>query len=368
MVLRIHKDHSRFKEIVKGHIKQDLKKYVSNGELIGKKGKDLVSIPIPRIDLPRFSYSHKKTGGVGQGEGQVGTSLGSGDETAGQGQAGNLPGEHLLEVDVTLDELATILGEELELPNIKPKGTKTISSHKERYTGVHVAGPESLRHFKRTYKQALKRQISSGSYDPSNPIVIPFREDRRYRSWKLVPQPVNNAVIFYLMDVSGSMGTEQKETVRTESFWIDTWLRSQYKDLDFRYIIHDATAREVDSETFYHTRESGGTIISSAYKLCDKIITEVYSPSEWNIYIFHFSDGDNWSGEDTSFCIKLLRDKLLPNINLFAYGQVESQYGTGQFLKDVQEGLGNQDNVAFSKIESKEDILDSIKVFLGKGK
>ena len=368
MVLRIEKDHNRFKEIVKGHIKKDLKKYVSNGELIGKKGKDLVSIPVPRIDTPRFIYSPKKKGGVGQGEGDVGTPIGQGDNESGEGQAGNMPGAHILEVDVTLDELAQILGEQLELPNIEPRGQKNVSSTKDRYTGIRSVGPESLRHFKRTYKAAIKRQIAAGIYDSKHPAIIPIKEDKRYRSWKTVQEPTANAIIFYIMDVSGSMGSEQKEIVRTESFWIDTWLRSQYEGIECRYIIHDATARCVDSETFYHTRESGGTIISSAYKLCHKIINEEYSPSEWNIYIFHFSDGDNWSGEDTNFCIKLLKDELLKDVNLFCYGQVESQYGTGQFLKDLQEGMSGVDNVALSKIESKDDILDSIRIFLGKGK
>jgi uncharacterized sporulation protein YeaH/YhbH (DUF444 family) len=368
MVLRIEKDHNRFREIVKGRIKRELKKYVSSGEMIGKKGKDLVSIPVPRIDIPKFVYSPKKTGGVGQGDGEVGTPLGSGDEEGQKGGAGNLPGQHILEVDVTLEELAQIIGEELELPNVKPKGRKNIENLKERYTGIYTAGPESLRHFKRTYKQALKRQMITGTYDPNDPIIIPIREDKRYRSWKLVQEPSHNAMIFYLMDVSGSMGPEQKEIVRIESFWIDTWLKSQYKGVESRYIIHDATAREVDSETFYHTRESGGTIISSAYKLCHKMITEEYTPSEWNLYVFHFSDGDNWSGEDTAHCMDLLQKNLLPDINLFCYGQVESQYGTGQFLKDLEGGLKDNENVALSKIANKDDILESIKTFLGKGK
>jgi uncharacterized sporulation protein YeaH/YhbH (DUF444 family) len=87
-------------------------------------------------------------------------------------------------------------------------------------------------------------------------------------------------------------------------------LRSQYKGIESRYIIHDAMAKEVDRETFFHTRESGGTMISSAYKLCWKLIEENYSPNEWNIYPFHFSDGDNWSADDSSQCISLLSESL----------------------------------------------------------
>jgi hypothetical protein len=171
-----------------------------------------------------------------------------------------------------------------------------------------------------------------------------------------------------MMDVSGSMGTEQKELVRMTAFWIETWLRSQYREIDIRYIVHDAAAKEVDQETFYHIREGGGTKISSAYKLCNKLIDERYPADEWNIYPFHFSDGDNWGGGDTRECIELLRKELLGKINLFCYGQVRSLYGSGRFAHDLEEYLGSEDGLVISEIADREDIYDSIKDFLGKGK
>src|SRR2546425_7795889 len=128
--------------------------------------------------------------------------------------------------------------------------------------------------------------------------------------------PQANAVIIYMMDVSGSMGEEQKEIVRIESFWIDTWLRHHYKGVEIRYIIHDAEAREVDRDTFYHTRESGGTVISAAYKLCSKIVDLEYPTDEWNIYCLHFSDGDNWSQGDTEECMSILKTQVLARVNL----------------------------------------------------
>jgi hypothetical protein len=368
MILRIDQDHNRFRQIVRGRIKQDLKKYISNGELIGRRGRDLISIPLPQIRIPQFVYGPKQTGGVGQGDGEVGTVLGPGDQQGGHEGAGNAPGQHLLEVDVSLDELAEMLGEELELPAIKPRGRKNIMSHKGRYTGISQYGPESLRHFKRTYKETLRRSIATGTYRPDCPVLIPIRRDKRYRSWKSSVIPQANAVIIYMMDVSGSMGEEQKEIVRIESFWIDTWLRHHYKGVDIRYIIHDAEAREVDRETFYHTRESGGTVISAAYKLCNEIIAADYPPEEWNIYCLHFSDGDNWSQGDTEECITLLKETLLHHVNLFCYGQVESPYGTGQFLVDLKEVMGEDDRVALSKIENKDGIYQSIKDFLGRGR
>lgn len=370
MFVKIDQDESRFKQIVRGKIRKELKKFMSQGELIGRQGKDLVSIPLPQIDIPHFVRDPRKGNGVGQGEGEVGTPLGSGGDQdgSGQGQAGSDPGEHYLEVEMNYEDLAEIMAEELELPKILPKGNANLDNAKPRYTGVNTAGPESLRHFKRTYRQALKRQISSGTYDFEKPIIVPIREDKRYRVSHPVIQPQTRAVIIYMMDVSGSMGAEQKEIVRRESFWLDTWLRAQYKGLETRFIVHDAVAREVDRETFYRIRESGGTIISSAYKLCLQMIEEKYDPASWNIYPFHFSDGDNWSGSDTQECLKLIQEELLTKCNAFFYGQVESEYGSGQFLRDLTEKFGQDERVITSKISSRADIYKSIKEFLGKGK
>jgi hypothetical protein len=369
MALNIDQDHARFRDIVKGRVRQNLRKYISHGELLGRQGKDTVSIPVPQIDTPQFRFGDKQSGGVGQGQGDQGDPVdGQEGDGEGSGKAGQQEGDHILEVDVTLDDLAQILGEELQLPRIEPRGQARVVSDKDKYTGIRRTGPESLRHFRRTFREALKRQIASGSYNPARPIVVPVRDDKRFRSWNTAIEPVANAVIVYMMDVSGSMGDEQKEIVRIESFWIDTWLRSQYKGIESVYIIHDAAAREVDRDTFFHTRESGGTMISSAYKLCADIIAKRYPADEWNVYPFHFSDGDNWSVDDTLTCIGVLRDRILPAGNMFCYGQVESPYGSGQFIKDLREHLGKDDRVVTSEIRDKDAIVDSIKAFLGKGR
>src|SRR5256885_12319506 len=207
MVMKIDRDASRFKQIVRGKIRENLRKYVPHGEMIGRKGNDLVSIPLPQLDVPHFRYGQNGRGGVGQGDGEVGQPIAAGDPDGegGQGQAGSESAPHVLEVDITLDELAAILGDELELPRIEPKGKANITQDKVRYTSVRRIGPESLRHFRRTYVEALRRHLSEGTYQPSDPKIIPIKEDRRYRSWESVPEPVANAVILNMMDVSGSM-------------------------------------------------------------------------------------------------------------------------------------------------------------------
>ena len=364
--MSVQDDRSRFREIIKGKVKEDLRKYVSQGEMIGKRENEFVKIPLPQIDIPTFRYGPKQQGGIGQGEGKPGEGVGEPGE--GGGQAGSDPGEHMIEAELSIDELAEILGEKLALPKILPKGMKNIETSKTKYSGIAPVGPEGLRHFKTVYKQALKRYVSSGTYNPEDPKIIPIRRDMRYRTFKTVTKPQTKAVIIYMMDVSGSMGDEQKEIVRLESFWINAWLRKHYKGLETRFIIHDAAAKEVDEDTFFRTSESGGTLISSAYKLCQEIIERDYPVNEWNIYPFHFSDGDNWSGEDTRLCVKLLQDFFLPKTNVFCYGQVESKYGSGQFLKDLQKEFPGDDRIITSQIENKDKILDSIKDFLGKGK
>jgi uncharacterized sporulation protein YeaH/YhbH (DUF444 family) len=194
MSLKIDQDHSRFRGIVRGKIRDNLRRYISQGELLGRKGKDIVSIPVPHIDTPRFIFGDRQKGGVGQGDGDVGDAVGGDGEEQqdGAGQAGKDAGEHILEVDITLDELADILGEELELPAIENKGKSRIIAAKDKYTGIRRVGPESLRHFKRTYREGLKRAIASGAYDPKNPLVVPQHEDKRYRSWTEDLEPVRS--------------------------------------------------------------------------------------------------------------------------------------------------------------------------------
>jgi len=339
---RIERDRARFKKIVRGAIRSGIRKYISHGELIGRKGKDLVSIPLPQLEIPRFRFGQAQKG-VGQGEGNPGDPIALDPGEAGKKQAGSDPGEHILEVELTLEELAQILGEELALPRIEPRGKKNLVTEKDKYNSIARSGPEGLRHFKRTFRRALRRQVVSGTYDPEDPQVWPVKEDKLYRSWKTLPEQESNAVVIYMMDVSGSMGDEQKEWVRLASFWIDTWLTSQYKGVQRRFIIHDAAAREVDGETFFHTRESGGTRISSAYELCLKLIRESFPAEDYNLYPFHFSDGDNFSDDDEQ-ALRALAE-LVPLANVFCYGQVETPYGSGHFGKSIQEKIPGNEKV-----------------------
>lgn len=373
MISAIQQDHGRFRQIVKGRIRKDLRRFIAKGEMIGKEGQKYVSIPVHDIDIPTFRFGDN-AGSVGMGQGGEG-------QSAGGAQGGEQPGRHLLEVNVNLDELADMLGEELQLPRIQPKGAHAITTVKDKYTGVRPVGPASLRHFKRTYKSALRRQIALGTYDPDNPVIIPVKDDLRFRSWTEVRKPQSNAVIVYMMDVSGSMGEEQKDLVRLQAFWIDTWLRRNYDGIESRYIVHDVSAKEVDRATFFSVREDGGTRISSALQACRELLDEHYDPAAWNIYLFHFSDGDNSSDADNKLCCDLLRKHLLPVANQFGYVQVKSAYGSGHFYNVLRETFPERSGAAAgstaddlaakvvaSRVNDRGEIYESLKALFKAGR
>ena len=197
--------------------------------------------------------------------------------------------------------------------------------------------------------------------------MIPIRADKQYRSWKEVHQPQSVAVIIYMMDVSGSMTDEQKEIVRIEAFWIDTWIKAHYKGVETVYIIHDAAAQEVDEHTFYHTRESGGTKISSAYNLSDKII-----------------DGPLSAGRVEHLRLPLLRRRQLGRRHSALHRDVAGEAAAqaepvrlrpgGEPLRQRRvlrvrpRTARRARNVVCSRIPDREAILGSIKEFLGTGR
>ena len=163
------------------------------------------------------------------------------------------------------------------------------------------------------------------------------------------------------------MGDLEKSLARNTAFWTDAWIDRQYQGTEKCYIIHDAEARIVDRETFFTTRESGGTRISSAYQLAKEQMAARFSPDEWNIYMFHFSDGDNW-GSDSSLAEDILREDILPYINLFGYVEVGGHHQNGGFKNDLEYAFGSMESVVTTDMEDREDIIPAIKELLGTGR
>ena len=155
---------------------------------------------------------------------------------------------------------------------------------------------------------------------------IPYLDpiDLRYRSRMRVPVPTSKAVMFCLMDVSGSMDEGRKELSKRFFILLYMFLTRHYEKIELVFIRHHTQAAEVDEQNFFHARETGGTVVSSALVLMEEIIRARYSPSEWNIYGAQASDGDNWH-HDSGRCRELLSDKLMPLVRYFAYVQVAEE-------------------------------------------
>lgn len=354
-------DHDRYEKILRGKARKELLKFKNPREMIGIKGKDLVSIPVPDIDIPNYRPGGppgKGMGGVGQGEGDIGIPIAKGKPGQGAGSgAGSEPGEHIKETWVRLSkfDIAKALMEELGLPNLEPKGNENIKERKIKWNTYSKVGNEV--NLSESLVNILLRNLALKGKNFNSSEIVVRDDDLVFDSWRITEKPEASAVIIYMMDVSGSMSDEQKERVRTMSWYLSTIIRYQFgkaradirnekftsqdygKGVEEVYIIHDAQAKEVDEETFYNTRESGGTRISSAYKLADEIIQERYNPKTWNIYLFHFSDGDNWL-DDNVVAFELV-DKLMKDANHFGYVQTDSQHGSGQFLADFKEAYGD---------------------------
>ena len=359
----IESDHRRFREIVKGHVRENLGKYITNGQFIGKEGKDYVRVPLPNINLPKFIYNDSDDDGIGQGD------AGEGEYVDG-GEAGNEHGELIYEADLSLEEIAEILGERLELEELKPKSMEDVEEEKDKYTSIRKTGPESLRHFKRTYKTALKRMISAGEYDPKNPVIVPIRQDKYYRSWRRTPNPNARALIIHARDISGSMEGDKVEIVRNTAWCADTWIRAQYKNkVHHVYLVHHANAWEVDREEFFRISSSGGgTVISSVFKEMVNLFDgpkAKYNQESWNIYPFYYSDGENYE-VDNKECNRIMEEKILSAVNLFFYGHISEQ--GSQFQKMIFNLASINNKVRYADIPSRMKILDALRSLLGKKK
>lgn len=350
-----------------GKLRRDLKKYITHSDIYGYTKGKTVAIPVIDIDLPRFRYGKAGSGGVGQGDGNVGDPLGDPDPDIWNFGPGNAPGEHIPEVEITLDELAEILGAELSLPRIQPRGRNLLEAPVHKYRSISRVGPSSLLHFKRSYREALKRQCLLNAYNFKAPLVVIQRPDRRYREWVTKEMPQNNAVILYGMDVSGSMGEVEKDIVRHTAFWIDLWLKHHYPGLVRRFFLHDTRCIEVTEDEFYRTHAGGGTNISAYLKTIHELIVREYPVSDWNIYPIYCSDGDNW-GEDNPKCIELLTSDILPEVNVFLYLQVRKSTSGKSFYDILHEKFKTEDNgnVAYAMATSRGDILDAIRTLLGR--
>ena len=347
MVRRIDSDHKDFQDVYGGIRRKELKKYIKNGSIFRNRGKNgKIIVTIPKIDIPHIVYGDSD-GGIGRGKGEKGDVIGK-DDQKGDGK-GNKAGQDAgdgMDIAVDMDEILKFMQDELELPDMKPKPSDTYEQIIKKYNNISLVGPESLRHNSRTLKQALKRQCADGSIYKlhqipgfANPIrlITPINSDKRYRQFNEIKLPSSNAVIFFARDGSASMDQYKCDIVSDMSWWIDTWIRKFYDKVERVYVWHDTVAKEVDEKKFYKYRYGGGTTCSTALKLISKMFENRFDPIKWNIYLFYFTDGENWDNDNDVF-IKTLEDEFGPKfVNMVGITQILPWRYEGSLKQAVDE-------------------------------
>jgi len=364
------KDQARHQEKVREIIKDSLGDIISNESIITSDGDKVVKVPIRSLEEYQFRYDPFKREGVGQGTGDTkpGDVLGKlpGQQPGKGRQAGNEPGVDYYEAEFTIDELAEMVFADLGLPRLKDKGSREIPSEKIIFNDVRRSGIMPNLDKKRTVLQAIKRSAMQGNGGRIGAGSIK-RDDMRYRAWNETVEMQRNAVVIAMRDVSGSMGEFEKYISRSFYFWMVRFLRTKYTNVEIVFITHHTEAREVDEETFFNLGESGGTRVSSAYKLCLSTIEGRYNPALWNIYPFHFSDGDNWGEEDNRTCLDLVK-RIMVHANLFGYGEIKeepySRWATSTLMSAFAD-VGDPSFVGVT-IKSKEEVYPALKRFFAK--
>jgi len=356
-----YQDQARHRQKVRDAIKMNLPDLLSEENIILSDGQQIIKIPIRSLDEYRFVYNHRKKKHVGQGDGdsQVGDVLGT--EPAprgGKGGAGDQPGDDVVEAEISIAELETMLFEELELPYMKRKEKEQIEVRDVRFTDVRRKGILSNIDKKRTILENLRRNARDGR--PEIAGISP--DDLRFKTWEDIVRPHNNAVILAMMDTSGSMGSFEKYCARSFFFWMARFLRRQYEKVEIVFIAHHTEAKEVSEEEFFTRGESGGTICSSAYVKALEIMDARYPSSLYNIYPFHFSDGDNLTS-DNERCVKLIKE-ILGRANIFGYGEV-NQYNRSSTLMSAYKHI-EQEQFMYYVIREKTEIYNALKTFFRK--
>ncbi len=366
-------DQERHQERVKDAIKKNLGSIVSNESIILSNGRKKVKIPMRALDEYKFRFDHTKRKHVGQGDGKtkVGDVIGRenqpGQPGSGQGEPGNEGGQDFYETEVNIDEIAALIFEDLQLPFLEEKAQKAVPARTTKFTEIRRVGAMSNLDKRRSMMENIRRNARENGRAKVGGFK---KDDLRFKSWEEDVRFESNAAIIAMMDVSGSMSEFKKYIARSFFFWMVRFLRTKYDQVKIVFISHHTEAKEVTEEQFFTQGESGGTVVSSAYKLALDIIDERFPPRDWNIYPFHFSDGDNYYSDNDEAVG--LADKLIERCNLFGYGEIGEEGGglyrrsSGALLSIFTDRIKHQARFIGVKIDEKEDVYPALKKFFGK--
>jgi sporulation protein YhbH len=365
-------DQERHKERVRDAIRKNLGSIVSNEAIILSDGKRTVRVPMRALDEYKFRFDYRKQKQVGQGDGKtrIGDVIareGQPGQGTGGGQAGQEAGNEYYEAEVNIDEIAALIFEDLHLPFLQEKAKKAVQSKKTQFNEIRRTGVIANLDKRRMIMENIRRNAREGLGAKFGDIK---KDDLRFKTWEEVMRYESNAVVIAMIDVSGSMGEFKKYVARSFYFWMVCFLRTKYDNVDIVFISHHTEAREVTEEQFFTQGESGGTVVSSAYQLALDIIKLRYPVADWNIYPFHFSDGDNYYS-DNDEAVRLA-EELITTCNLFGYGEIGEEgsasyrRASGALLSIFNDRLKDKEHFSGVRIDDKEDVYPALKQFFGR--
>ena len=366
-------DRRRHRQLVEKSIKENLGDILSEESIVGETKNKKFKIPIRGIKEYQFVFGNNNKGvATGTGEEKRGDKIGSAESIGKKGNkgAGNSEGDDVYETEITLEELMDYIVEDLELPNLDRKKYSQIlseSASRKRGYARHGINPRLAKKktviAKTARKQGKKRALAEAGLDQEIER-FPFREDDlRYYRVKMKPKKESNAVMIFIMDVSGSMDSTKKYLARSFFFVLSRFIKRKYNNIAFEFVSHTTIAKLVNEYEFFHKAESGGTYISSGLNVALDLIKEKYPPEMWNIYPVYASDGDNWS-EDNERAITALKE-LCEVSNMVGYAELlPSTYSTTMYYRFSKEVTNK--NFISVVVKEKKNLWDALKLMLSK--
>ena len=355
------RDALHHRERLRKKITEQLKERIGEEDIIASGPEKKIRVPVKGTKRWQFILDRGQARGVGQGDGQPGDVLGPPDGApGGRGEAGTEPGEELFEVWLDMDDVEELLFSELELPRLKPKAQADAEAAQTVYNDIARTGPQLDK--KATLRENLLRNAKRGHASLGG-IDKP---DLRYLSYREIPKPRDRAVIFLAMDVSGSMTVDRKRMARLFFYWCVQFVRSRYDQTEIVFVAHTTEAREVTEEEFFGRVESGGTKVSSAFEAIAQIQHDRYPEDDWNIYVLHVSDGDNFAA-DNQRTLELIT-RLTAIAALVGYLEVDPSGGArshklSAFYEQQGEGI---DGFVFSGAVDDRELWPALKRFFAK--
>jgi uncharacterized protein len=364
IIHRGRKDAVRHNKRVNDAVRKQLKDIISQQDIITSEGNRKVKVKLKYLDQYRFRHNPDRADEIGRDEFN---DLDEGEiisrPSSGQGK-GSKPGDELgqevYEAEFTIDELTEMMIEELELPDLNDTKKNEITSDIIEYTDLRKrTGVLGCLDKKRTLLAHLKRRAQMNTEDA--PIV---EDDLRFKTWEISKEKHSNAVVFLMMDRSGSMYDEKIYAVKALYFWLVQFLKKKYDRVEIRFIAHDYNARELQEKDFFSISDDGGTRVSAAYELCKDLIVHNYPQSMWNIYCFHASDGDSWNDEQQ--CLDLVMELLGLGVNLFGYTEInfEGRSESNLYLLLKKNTKKKPYRVMVSTIVQMPDVINTLQKFL----